>query len=42
MELTIIPLCNLVESCPTNHMHSDSQKRRSFVASILAVGDAKR
>lgn len=27
---------------PNKRMHSDSQKRRSFVAPILAAGDAKR
>lgn len=25
-----------------NHMHSDSKKRRSFVALLFAAGDAKR
>ena len=27
---------------PNNHMHSDSKKRRSFVALLFTAGDVKR
>ncbi len=28
--------------CSNNHMHSDSKKRRSFLALLLAAGDVRR
>ncbi len=27
---------------PNNHIHSDSKKRRSFLALLFAAGDVKR
>ena len=27
---------------PNNHMHSDSKKRRSFLALLFAAGDVRR
>ena len=32
----------MVMKWPNNRMHSDSKKRRSFVALLFAAGDAKR
>ena len=32
---------NLIKNTPNNRMHSDSKKRRSFLALLFAAGDAK-